>query len=90
MRKIRFALTFAAGVAAAALALGWPGAGGPLAATRYEDLSLFTEVLNLVRKNCRSTPAESSRGWASRSPSGATASWRWSRRSRARPPTAPG
>ena len=51
MRKLRFIVTFAAGVVAAAIALGWPGVGGPLAATRYEDLSLFTEVLNLVRKN---------------------------------------
>ncbi len=51
MRKLRFVVTFSAGVAAAAIALGWPGGGGPLAATRYEDLSLFTEVLNLVRKN---------------------------------------
>jgi carboxyl-terminal processing protease len=51
MRKLRFVMTFAAGVFATALALGWPGGGGPLAATRYEDLSLFTEVLNLVRKN---------------------------------------
>ena len=51
MRTFRLPLTFAAGVAAAAIALGWPGGGGPLAATRYEDLSLFTEVLNLVRKN---------------------------------------
>jgi carboxyl-terminal processing protease len=51
MRKLRFVMTFAAGVIAAGLALGWPEGGGPLAATRYEDLSLFTEVLNLVRKN---------------------------------------
>jgi carboxyl-terminal processing protease len=51
MSRLRFLVTFAAGVAAAALALSWPGSNGPFAATRYEDLSLFTEVLNLVRKN---------------------------------------
>jgi carboxyl-terminal processing protease len=51
MSRLRLVITFAAGVTAAAIALGWPGGVGPLAATRYEDLSLFTEVLNLVRKN---------------------------------------
>ncbi len=51
MPRFRFFVTFAAGVAAAALALSWPGSQAPFAATRYEDLSLFTEVLNLVRKN---------------------------------------
>jgi len=49
--NLRFFVTFAAGVAAALIALGWPGPQGTFAATRYEDLSLFTEVLNLVRKN---------------------------------------
>jgi carboxyl-terminal processing protease len=47
---LRLLLTFAAGIAVAA-ALGWPGGVGSFAATRYEDLSLFTEVLSLVRKN---------------------------------------
>jgi len=51
MRKIRFLVTFAAGVAAAVVALGVTGGVRTFAATRYEDLSLFTEVLNLVRKN---------------------------------------
>jgi len=49
--KIRLLLTFGAGVAVAALALGWPGRVPSFAATRYEDLSMFTEVLNLVGKN---------------------------------------
>ncbi len=49
--NLRFLVTFAAGVAAALIALGWPGPQSTFAATRYEDLSLFTEVLNLVRKN---------------------------------------
>jgi carboxyl-terminal processing protease len=46
----RHLVTFAAGVAVAA-ALGWPAGVGTFAATQYEDLSLFTEVLSLVRKN---------------------------------------
>jgi carboxyl-terminal processing protease len=48
---LRLAVTFTAGVAAAAAALAWTGGVGTFAATRYEDLSLFTEVLTLVRKN---------------------------------------
>ncbi len=51
MRKLRFIVTFGAGVAVAALILGGLRPVGTFAATRYEDLSLFTEVLNLVRKN---------------------------------------
>jgi carboxyl-terminal processing protease len=50
-QRIRFLLTFFAGVLAAALVLGVSGSVTSLAATRYEDLSLFTNVLNLVRRN---------------------------------------
>jgi len=49
--RLRFLLTFLAGVLAAALASVLAGSGGSLAATRYEDLSVFTSVLNLVRRN---------------------------------------
>jgi carboxyl-terminal processing protease len=50
-QRIRFLLTFFAGVLAAALVLGVSGSVTSLAATRYEDRSLFTNVLNLVRRN---------------------------------------
>ncbi len=49
--RIRFLLAFLAGVIAAALVGSLAGTMGSLAATRYEDLSLFTDVLNLVRRN---------------------------------------
>jgi len=49
--RLRLVVPFASGVAAAALLLGLSGAVTSLAATRYEDLNLFTSVLNLVRKN---------------------------------------
>ena len=50
--RIRILLSFAAGVLAAALVTGVAGIAGSVAAsTRYEDLSLFTSVLNLVRRN---------------------------------------
>jgi len=50
-QRIRFLLTFFAGVLASALVLAVSGSVTSLAATRYEDLSLFTNVLNLVRRN---------------------------------------
>ncbi|HKJ23728.1 MAG TPA: S41 family peptidase [Myxococcota bacterium] len=50
-QRFRFLVPFASGVAAAALFLGLTGSVSSLAATRYEDLNLFTSVLNLVRKN---------------------------------------
>lgn len=50
-QRIRFFLTFFAGVLAAATVLGVSGSVMSIAATRYEDLSLFTNVLNLVRRN---------------------------------------
>ncbi len=46
--RIRFLLTFLAGVVLAAVVSGLTTS---FAATRYEDLSLFTSVLNLVRRN---------------------------------------
>jgi len=50
--RIRMLLPFAAGAICASLAAGLVGAVGSVAAsTRYEDLSLFTSVLNLVRRN---------------------------------------
>lgn len=50
-QRFRFVVPFASGVAAAAIFLGLSGSVTSLAATRYEDLNLFTSVLNLVRKN---------------------------------------
>jgi len=50
-QRFRFLVPFASGVAAAAFLLGLSGSVTSLAATRYEDLNLFTSVLNLVRKN---------------------------------------
>ncbi len=49
--RIRFLLTFLAGVVLAAVVSGMATSVGSFAATRYEDLSLFTSVLNLVRRN---------------------------------------
>src|SRR5574342_479571 len=50
-QRVRFLLTFLAGIAAAVLATNLSGTLSVVAATRYEDLSLFTNVLNLVRRN---------------------------------------
>jgi carboxyl-terminal processing protease len=50
-QRIHFLLVFLSGVMAAALVTGVAGSVGSFAATRYEDLSLFTSVLNLVRRN---------------------------------------
>jgi carboxyl-terminal processing protease len=47
---VRSLLLFAAGAAAATVFLG-PGPSGSVAAARYEDLSLFTSVMHLVRRN---------------------------------------
>lgn len=47
---VRSFLLFAAGAAAATVFLG-PGPSGSVAAARYEDLSLFTSVMHLVRRN---------------------------------------
>ena len=47
---VRSILLFAAGALAATIFLG-PGGSGSVAAARYEDLSLFTSVLHLVRRN---------------------------------------
>jgi carboxyl-terminal processing protease len=49
--KLRSLLCFASGFAAALLALAIAAGGATLASTRYEDLSLFTKVLVLVRQN---------------------------------------
>ena len=49
--RVRFLLAFLSGVLAAALAGSFAGSVGSFAATRYEDLSLFTNVLTLVRRN---------------------------------------
>jgi carboxyl-terminal processing protease len=49
--RIRFLLTFMAGMIVAATVGGLGGTVGSFAATRYEELSLFTDVLNLVRRN---------------------------------------
>jgi carboxyl-terminal processing protease len=48
--RIRFLLTFLAGVIAAVMVAA-AGSVGSSAAGRYEDLSLFTNVLTLVRRN---------------------------------------
>jgi carboxyl-terminal processing protease len=47
---VRSVLLFAAGALAATAFLG-PGSAGSVAAARYEDLSLFTSVMHLVRRN---------------------------------------
>jgi len=48
--RIRFLLTFLAGILAAVLVASAVSVGS-FASTRYEDLSLFTNVLTLVRRN---------------------------------------
>jgi len=48
--RTRFLLTFLAGILAAVL-VATAASVGSFAATRYEDLSLFTNVLTLVRRN---------------------------------------
>jgi carboxyl-terminal processing protease len=50
-QRIPFLLTFLAGIVVTVLATTFSGSVASLAATRYEDLSLFTNVLNLVRRN---------------------------------------
>ncbi|MDH3520213.1 MAG: S41 family peptidase [Myxococcales bacterium] len=50
-QRIRFLLTFLSGIVAAVLVATLSSSVTSLAATRYEDLSLFTNVLNLVRRN---------------------------------------
>ncbi len=49
--RVRLLLTFLSGVAVAAIVSIVTGTVGSIAATRYEDLSLFTSVMNLVRRN---------------------------------------
>ena len=49
--KSRLVLTFLAGVSAATVFFGAVGPVGSNAATNYDDLSLFTNVLDLVRKS---------------------------------------
>jgi carboxyl-terminal processing protease len=49
--RIRHLITFLAGVAAAGAAGGLAGSVGSIAATRYDDLSLFTSVLTHVRRH---------------------------------------
>ena len=50
-QRIRFLLTFLAGVIATGIVTTVSGSLSSFAATRYEDLSLFTNVLNIVRRN---------------------------------------
>jgi carboxyl-terminal processing protease len=50
-QRIRFLLTFLAGIVAAVVATSLANSVNSVAATRYDDLSLFTNVLNLVRRN---------------------------------------
>ncbi len=49
--RVRFLLTFLSGVLAAGIVSIVAGTVGSVAATRYDDLSLFTSVMNLVRRN---------------------------------------
>ncbi len=49
--RLRFFLTFLAGIVAASLAASLSGSVTSFAATRYEDLSLFSNVLDIVRSN---------------------------------------
>jgi carboxyl-terminal processing protease len=49
--RYRFVVPFLAGVGSAALFFGISGPSGTQAASRYEDLALFTNVLDLVRKS---------------------------------------
>jgi carboxyl-terminal processing protease len=50
-QRIRFLLTFLAGIIVTVLVTSFASSVTSVAATRYEDLSLFTNVLNLVRRN---------------------------------------
>jgi len=50
-QRTRFLLTFLAGIVVAVLVTTFSNSVTSIAATRYEDLSLFTNVLNLVRRN---------------------------------------
>jgi len=50
-QRVRLLLTFLSGVVAAAVVSVVAGTVGSVAATRYEDLGLFTSVMNLVRRN---------------------------------------
>ncbi|MGH0032614.1 MAG: S41 family peptidase [Myxococcota bacterium] len=50
-QRVRFLLTFLAGVIAAGVMTAVSGSVSSFAATRYEDLSLFTNVINIVRRN---------------------------------------
>jgi carboxyl-terminal processing protease len=50
-QRIGFLLTFLAGMVVTVLVATFSGSVASIAATRYEDLSLFTNVLNLVRRN---------------------------------------
>jgi carboxyl-terminal processing protease len=50
-QRVRFLLTFLAGILAAVLVTNLSSTLRSVAETRYEDLSLFTNVLNLVRRN---------------------------------------
>ncbi len=56
--RIRFLITFLSGILAAVLVSSLAGTVNSVAATRYEDLSLFTSVLNLVRRNYVETVEE--------------------------------
>lgn len=49
--RVGIALPFVAGLATATVVFAVAGPSGTQAATRYEDLSLFTNVLDLVRKS---------------------------------------
>ncbi len=49
--RFRVALGFVSGVALTALLFAVTGSAGSATSTRYEDLSLFASVLDLVRKN---------------------------------------
>src|SRR5262245_28290829 len=49
--RVRFLFTSLAGICAAVLVTNVSNTLSVVAATRYEDLSLFTNVLNLVRRN---------------------------------------
>jgi carboxyl-terminal processing protease len=49
--RFRFLITFFSGFAAALLAIVVAGGRDTLATTRYDDLSLFTSVLNLVQRH---------------------------------------
>ncbi|MGI9432650.1 MAG: S41 family peptidase [Myxococcota bacterium] len=49
--RLRFLVGFLAGTLTTALVIGSTGVASGLASTRYRDLSLFTNVLRLVREN---------------------------------------